>query len=419
MTRPGASFRVPDPAGGPPAAPLRTVYGATFEHTAHPTRPIEGIARDHRTRAPLAGVRLEAGPDGIVRATTDAEGRYRLVGLPESAKARITAVPPADQPYPGAAWDVDTGRGPGPVAHDIALVRGVWLTGQVTDASTGHPVQAWVEYSPFQGNPSVEGFGGWPTRQAKETGSDGRFRLVAYPGSGAVTAVTHDRRYAQGLGAGKIKADRLRTIFLPPNFNTIAEVDLGKNGGETEHCNLAVDTGHSRDGIIYDPNGAPVSGSVALGLASPGSLGSIGANFRAEGLVTGQSRRLFFRHERRRLVGAVAASGDRKEPLRVTLVPWGSASGRLVDDAGRPRAGVSLLIMGDAAGIAMGGATNEPQKFGTGADGRFRVQALVPGETYELGVFVDGVGIPGYAVKGLTVKAGETKELGDLKFKSY
>src|SRR5262249_61078489 len=73
---------------------LATYYGADFRHAAAPSRPVVGVARDQDTKKPLAGVTVRsyvraAGPDrfravDIVRTTTDAEGRYRLTGLPKA-----------------------------------------------------------------------------------------------------------------------------------------------------------------------------------------------------------------------------------------------------------------------------------------------------------------------------------------------
>ncbi len=101
-TRPGATIRVPGYAGAD-ADELQTIYGATFDHVAGPTRAIEGVVRDIDTKAPLTGimVRGERSLGNVieyVRAITDARGHYRLVGLPREREGHVLAVPPVDYP---------------------------------------------------------------------------------------------------------------------------------------------------------------------------------------------------------------------------------------------------------------------------------------------------------------------------------
>ena len=58
---------------------------------AGPTKPIVGVVRDKDTKKPLAGItirsdKLPGSPfrgEDIVQTTTDAEGRYRLTGMPK------------------------------------------------------------------------------------------------------------------------------------------------------------------------------------------------------------------------------------------------------------------------------------------------------------------------------------------------
>jgi hypothetical protein len=105
-TRPGETIRGPGWKGFGNAN-LITIYGAMFEHVAGPTRPIEGVVRDRDTGKPLAGVMVRGEPslsDSInvyVQSITDAQGRYRLVGLPRGKEGAVVAVPPCDFPDSG------------------------------------------------------------------------------------------------------------------------------------------------------------------------------------------------------------------------------------------------------------------------------------------------------------------------------
>ncbi len=162
-TRPGPTIRIPPPR------PV-TIYGATFEHLAGPSRPIEGVVRDKETRRPLAGV-IISGPhwDPLgnqtgsgylhIQTITDQDGHYRLTGLPQGRERFILAVPPSDMPYfeqsrlrgePKADLEVprhedlpylraripvDGSHGTGPLRLDIGLKRGVWVSGRVVEPS--------------------------------------------------------------------------------------------------------------------------------------------------------------------------------------------------------------------------------------------------------------------------------------------
>ena len=73
---------------------------------------------------------------------------------------------------------------------DIALKRGIWITGKVTDVVTGKPVAAAVDYFPMLTNghakdypnfdPNITMSIGIKTRY--KTDKEGRFRIVGLPG---------------------------------------------------------------------------------------------------------------------------------------------------------------------------------------------------------------------------------------------
>ncbi len=79
-------------------------YPAEVLLVAGPSAPITGVVRDAGTRRPLAGVtiksqerhgeRISGWGQDFVRAVTDAEGRYRLEGMPIGGDNRIAAITP-------------------------------------------------------------------------------------------------------------------------------------------------------------------------------------------------------------------------------------------------------------------------------------------------------------------------------------
>lgn len=136
LARPGEPFtlvRLPVPPGY-----TTTYYGADFRLGAAPTKPIAGVVRDKDTKEPLAGItiashRLADDPvDGnqIIQTTTDAQGRYRLVGMPKGEGNKIKLLPGTDQPYLVSYKDVPDSPGLEPVTVDVEPKRGIWIEGR-------------------------------------------------------------------------------------------------------------------------------------------------------------------------------------------------------------------------------------------------------------------------------------------------
>ena len=129
----------------------------------------------------------------IVRTTTDAEGRYRLIGMPSDKRYRIVAVPPTDQPYVSSTRVLPDTPGLDAVTLDFELKRGVWITGKVTDKVTGKPLRANVEYFTFESNPNLSDYDGFSMSvmwHFIETKDDGTYRVAGMPGPGLVAVFT-------------------------------------------------------------------------------------------------------------------------------------------------------------------------------------------------------------------------------------
>ncbi|HZY85907.1 MAG TPA: sigma-70 family RNA polymerase sigma factor, partial [Gemmataceae bacterium] len=171
LTRPGKPLHLVDSEDTPRLRKATTYYGADFRHVAAPSKPVVGVVRDKDTKKPLAGVTVQSYKLAnnpvpgvkVAQAVTDAEGRYRLDGLPKGAGNKIVAVPGHDRPYPVSFRDVPDSPGLGPVTVDIELKRGVWVEGKITDKLTGKPAKAYLEYFALSDNPNLRdypGFGG-------------------------------------------------------------------------------------------------------------------------------------------------------------------------------------------------------------------------------------------------------------------
>src|SRR5262249_13861147 len=148
-----------------------TYYGASFRHAAAPSKTIVGVVRDADTNKPLGGVTIRSrgadiekhiyGGIDLARTTTDAQGGFRLTGIPRRAAPHIMAIPGPDQPYVRAHQDIHDSPGLDPVTSDIELKRGVWIEGKITDKVTGRPLQGLVEYFALHSNQNLRDYPGF------------------------------------------------------------------------------------------------------------------------------------------------------------------------------------------------------------------------------------------------------------------
>ncbi len=222
-------------------------HGPTFEHVVAPTMPILGTIRARDTGKPLAGVTVRAHldsaygyytePENYIRATSDKEGKYRLVGLPRVAGQYLWVTPAAGQPYlPPERATAGVSSGTDPLRVDFALKRGVLIRGRVTDKVTGQPVAARVEYMAFEDNPHLKG-GGVLRGVAYQvrTNPNGSFTIAGLPGRGLLAAkATYkemegyhpNSRYLLDVGADKIKGQVVTHGPWPARqFHAVVEID--------------------------------------------------------------------------------------------------------------------------------------------------------------------------------------------------
>jgi hypothetical protein len=442
-TRPGATIRVPTYSNRPDEG-MRTIYSATFEHVAGPTRPIEGVVRDIDTGAPLAGIMVHGerelgssgGPDWwYVKSITDAHGHYRLVGLPRGREGIVHAVAPLDfprrgvfdrgnpprgprdedLPYLSASIKVGDPVGTGSIKLDINLKRGVWVTGRVIEVDTGKPVRARVEYYVFMDNPHQEAypaFRGSMRQNVHFVGRDGAFRFVAFPGPGVLVANAMGGEYIQGAGIDALKhgpQDRHLPTYpvevSPRQYNVVAEIDPAPGTVSMSH-DLALVRGRSLTITVLDPDGKPVSGNEVEILGNDMGYWEkdpLPSTYTIRNWRPSEKRTLRFHNLPRRLSGEIVLQGDVPQPQSITLRPWGVLTGRLVDADGQPWG-----LEGELDLHPLG------QYIKVGKDGRFRAEGLMPGKTYNIKIRRKGSIFGDFVLEAMTGGPGETKDLGDI-----
>jgi RNA polymerase sigma factor (sigma-70 family) len=423
-----------------PAADRGSTPGPEVEIVAGPTKSVEGTIVAKGTGKPLAGIVVygdEEAHHRRVRTVTDERGRYRLIGLPKAEAYRLSVYPPVDTGYLGTSQAVVGSEGLRPVTADIELRRGVEVRCRLIDKVTREPVRGELRYTPLTTNPfygeAELSPGLIPSREFgrhRVPDPDGIFRFMTYPGPGLLVVIL------QG-NMGRYLPDRIDPADLAKTqgdhhmefaklFGIYRLIDP-KEGDKPLVVDIEVDPGRKASGSLIGPDGKPVNGATAYGLHHHPHKGmerpaeSLKADaFTATLLDPERPRTVSFVHKDRKLIGHAVLRGDEKGPVTVRLVPWGVLTGRLVDDDGKPVAGVRLGWTYPS--LSPPGMAPPGEAFTTDGAGRFRVEGLAPGSKFEIilsgGAKKDTPFSAGEALKGHVLEPGQTKDLGDVRVKA-
>jgi hypothetical protein len=119
---------------------------------------------------------------------------------------------------------------------------------------------------------------------------------------------------------------------------------------------------------------------------------------------------MFLRHPEKGLVGVLLPPQQNGGSVTVHLEPGAAVTGRLVGADGRPRAGVELEVSFRLKDRRRSWDSYFAEQVQTDGEGRFRVEALLPGYQFRL---ADGKGVMPFSAP----PAGQTKDLGDVRLK--
>jgi RNA polymerase sigma factor (sigma-70 family) len=434
LTRSGKPFEVTHDQGNPDYGEPRTVttyHGASFRIVAAPTRPVVGVVRDKDTKQPIPGVTIQTYVrhvvpglnhmvDIIVRATTDADGRYRLVGLPKSKDFAIVAIPPGDQPYLFSNQDVPDNPGLEAVTVDFALKRGVWIEGQITDKVTGKPLKGAVEYFSLYSNPHLAEYAGFDgsilhDHGTKQTKADGSYRVVGLPGPGLIGVYYQKGSYLRAPDREDEFGTKERSFETSPyhmsftsNYNALARIDPAK-GAVTVKRDITLDSGWSVTVTVLGPDGSPLAGTLRFGQEGAWEVEKA-PEFRML-FNPKHPWQLLLKHPEKGLIGVAQLPKENNGKLTVRLEPATEAVGRLLDPDGKPRAGVELEVSFFPKGW---GNWKEyaPEAIKTDREGRFRIPLLLPETIFRL------TDDKGEMVFTSASGSDRTKDLGAVQLKS-
>lgn len=420
ITRAHASFQVNVAPQGP-AWGIAQVHGHRFEHHVAPTRIVAGVVRDGESGELLVGAKIRTGRvtgssmGSWVSAETDAKGAFRLVGLPKGEGTTIKIQPgPDDACFPKEV-PVPDPAGLDPIAMDIALDPGILLRGKIVDEQTKDGVAGFVDY--------LRGGLRQPTRVW--TAADGSFSVVVNDGPAVFTAAANS-----GSGNYKSLAERMditkwkeeldgADAMMLSRCQAVARVDVKVGGAPTVELTLA--RGTQRILRFFDPEGAPLTG-VRVGYANAGGrpAPTPADHWVLSAAAPGACYGMILQHSERRLAAFLKFETDMPETTDITLVPWARIEGRLVDDEGKPRAGVKLELTGRAGTGYFSNPQASPTAPHTDSEGRFVVEGLVPEIRYNLQVQeqnpFQAMSFPAEGIcKDVTLEAGKTRKLGDVQ----
>ena len=100
---------------------------------------------------------------------------------------------------------------------------------------------------------------------------------------------------------------------------------------------------------LIGPDGKPLAGALAFNLTGVWTATELPAatdEFRVARPVKGKTRRAWFVHEGKSFAGSVEVANDSAGPLAVKMQPWGTVSGRITDEKGKPWEGVTIYARG-------------------------------------------------------------------------
>ncbi|MFO0807837.1 MAG: sigma-70 family RNA polymerase sigma factor [Gemmataceae bacterium] len=367
--------------------------------------------RDTDTGEPRPGVVVRFGCLGRPRAlgaqtaVTDGAGRYELRGTHKTKQYAAEVKTDVTAGYVGSATLAADTPAFTPLVVDVAVKRGVVVTGRVTDEATGQPLHSRVIADILAGNPFAKDYPStdhMSYNPVSSTDPNGRYRIVTVPGPvllmvGADTSrlpadVPRDvvyelsyldadhpeyalpgfrgyRRFA-GAGTGAVRDEYCKVLNIP------------KGMAEVTH-DVALRRAKGVPVTVVDADGKRVPGVRVYGLMANPSLPSQRSETGAGNvyhLRVGYRRSLVAYEPTRKLVGSLDLTGGETGPLTVKVVRGGVVTGRALAEDGTPLVGYRVRILyydtnspiSDELAAAFAPVV-------TDATGAFRVENVLPG----------------------------------------
>jgi hypothetical protein len=317
---------------------------------------------------------------------------------------------------------------------DFELERGLGIRGRVFNKVTGKPVVASVMYHAFADNPHLKRISS--LNHDGGSGEDGSFHITGLPGPGILWVLAHEDDFV------KLDADRTwklipGIITAPPVAHACIRIDPKENDPQSATFEIGLEPAKAVTVSVVGTDGQPFRGYFVAGLtATPRNTSAwlmpqASPTFTVRGLSANRPRMVVVYSAEKKLGKAQAVRGDEAGAITFRLEPLSSLTGRVLDSEGRPCAGIHVQATLDGKGdngatlpvqffltSATWAAKLEP-KGRTDADGKFRLDGLLPGLKYTLFVSEDGSADSDRVIvrrAGISPPAaGRNENLGDLQ----
>jgi RNA polymerase sigma factor (sigma-70 family) len=417
---------------------------------AEAEKPIRGIVKDQQTGKPRAGVKVTLSRNGgflapiLVSATTDEQGRYEIHGARKSAHGYMVEVSsdPDSGHMAAQARSPDT-PGYGAVTIDVSVRKGIILTGKMIDQSTGKSLPGNVYLGILQGNPFAKEYPDFDNSAwfySRSTDADGTFRIVTIPGPVLLMGAPDmrklpdgeldhyafkppvpDPKYPQyfpkerGLGTAYFT---LKGGISPLQGNYAKVLEIKPDAGTVKQ-DVILERASALPVKIVGAAGQPIKGAWITGLSPQDWHWPVRLTkdtFNAYHLEPGKPRLIVAYSSTGNQYGTLRLKGDEKDPAVVKLGPAGTAKGRLVDENGRPVAGIQVhLYHLERTAEEIFNLAHKTKLIETDAEGKFTIEEVIPEVKFSF-YFTRGKKIYRPAKKEFdAVATGKVSDVGDVK----
>jgi RNA polymerase sigma factor (sigma-70 family) len=385
---------------------------------------------------------------GERRTETDDDGRFRAVIPGTSPTASLLRVQAPDgSPYLIALKRVEWPSGAVEQTVDVALTRGVVIRGKVVEEGTGRPIAgAALQYMGRSQRQSERA----ELQDTVRTGPDGSCELVVRPEPGTLFVMGTTEDYVLQM-IGEQMAREGRPGGFPWYAHAIIACDL-KPGTDTRDISVVLRRGATVKARVIGPDSKPIPTAEVWSrlVLEPSHQpwrqfrgrfhGAVhDGHYQLHGLAPDAKVPVFFFDSNNKLGATATFSVEAAKDglITVRLEPWGTATGRLVDPAGKPLARypdpylISMFVTPRSDGHNLAAANKadleperdyllriDPDRYAnlvSDAEGRVTFPALIPGATYRINDMTTLTASGGRKFRAVFVaRARETIDLGDI-----